>query len=87
MCQGTIFQGATDFGFASIGGKFIAKESKFFHEKEGANFNSMKVGQSAFFDKATFQGSVNFASVEIDRQFSVKEGQFLHEKKRPTSTL
>jgi hypothetical protein len=43
-----------------------------------ANFNSMKVGGSAFFNRAVFVGPVDFALVDIEVNFQADEAQFTH---------
>ena len=65
-----------DFGGADIGEQFIAEEAQFLNEKKKANFNGMKVGQSAFFQKATFKGPVDFLTADIGGQLGAREARF-----------
>ena len=71
------FTGAADFGSAQIGSNFEAQEAKFLNEKAGANFNSMKVEDSALFEKAEFHGAVNFGLAQTGSNFEAQEAKFL----------
>jgi hypothetical protein len=57
-----------------------AEEAQFLNKERKANFNGLKVGQSAFFGQATFQGPVSFILAEIGGQLNANEAKFLNKK-------
>jgi hypothetical protein len=59
--------------YTSLAGGVSFAESRF---KAEANFNSMKVGRTASFNKAVFEGPVNFVAAEIASAFVANEAQF-----------
>jgi uncharacterized protein YjbI with pentapeptide repeats len=69
-CQ---FSGAANFERANFAGIVSFLDSTF---EADANFNGMKVGQSALFDKAVFKGWVDFGSADIAGHFYAIEAQF-----------
>ena len=58
---------------ANFAGTVSFEDSTF---KADANFNGMKVGQLAFFNKAVFEGSVDFGSADIAGHFEAVEAKF-----------
>lgn len=79
-CQQATFQGAVDFRRADLQGGFSASCARF-ESKTKADFNGMKVGQSASFREAAFQGPVDFAGADIGGQFAAKRAQFTSREK------
>src|SRR5262249_34337384 len=56
---------------------FQASEAQFkYTEKEGTAFDSMKVGQDAFFNKAIFKGPVCFQSMKVAGRAIFKRARF-----------
>lgn len=78
--KATIFEDSVDFSWADIGGQFNAKGVQFLSQEKEANFNSLRVGQDAFFQHATFQGPVDFNGAKIIRQFNAQGAQFKNDK-------
>ena len=56
--------------------------AQFGEQDKKANFNSMKVGRSAFFHNAVFRGPVNFGNADIKRQFNADGAQFENTEKK-----
>jgi hypothetical protein len=78
LCHEAIFQGEVNFSHTDIGEVISSERAQF--QGQGpdnkANFNAMKVGKNAFFDKAVFQGPVDFGGAKISGQFRAKGAQF-----------
>jgi hypothetical protein len=69
-CQ---FSNGAIFVRANFAGTVSFENSTF---KSDANFNGMKVGQLAVFNKAVFEGTVDFGSADIAGHFEAIEAQF-----------
>ena len=77
--RATIFKSKVDFGGASIKVQLNAGGAKFLGKGLGqeVSFNSIKVGQDAFFDGAEFHGLVDFGSANINGQLAAPGARFL----------
>jgi hypothetical protein len=78
--QSTLFKGPVVFSGADIGGTISADEAQFKNEKGQVKFNSLKVGQSAYFRGVVFQGHVDFTTADISGHFSAQRARFLSKK-------
>ena len=76
-CQ---FSSAANFERANCAGIVSFQDSTF---EAHANFNGMKVGQTALFNKAVFKGWVDFGSADIAGHFYAIEAQFKDKVKGP----
>ncbi len=61
----SVFQGPLDLWRAQISGVLLADGLKCEDPEAGANFNSMTVGQAAFFNQAGFLGPVNLVGGKV----------------------
>ena len=61
----SVFQGPLDLWRAQISGVMLADGLKCEDREVEANFNSMTVGQAAFFNQAVFQGPVNLVGCKV----------------------
>jgi uncharacterized protein YjbI with pentapeptide repeats len=65
-----IFEGGVDFSDAQIGGDLSVSNAQFKSVDSPADFNSIQIEESAFFDNVTFSGPVDFITAEIAGQFN-----------------
>jgi len=75
------FRKGINLGRADIAGFLSVDEAKFTNEDHEANFNSMKVGSSAFLRKVAFAGPVNFGHANIVGVFLADGAKFTSEDK------
>jgi len=61
----SVFQGPVDLWRAEIGGTLLADGLRCENHPQGANFNSLTVGQIAFFRQAAFRGPVDFNGCKL----------------------
>lgn len=78
--QNTVFEGAVTFIAADMNTTFEAQGMKCNNKEQTAMFNSMKVGRSAFFNKARFEGPVNLVRANITNTLEAPDTQFCDEK-------
>lgn len=87
LFNGAIFHGPVSFVIAQIGIQFWADGAEFLYpevtqaefldpEEPGADFRSIKTGNSIFFRKAVFQGPVRFEFAEIGLNFRATGAKF-----------
>ena len=77
-CQ---FNKNVTLGGANFAGGLLLNGSSF---KEGADFNSMKVGHCIFFQNAVFEGPVNFISADIVADFVAEGAKFQNKEETAT---
>ncbi|HEX8749232.1 MAG TPA: hypothetical protein VF717_18795, partial [Pyrinomonadaceae bacterium] len=72
----TVFMGAVNFKFVIIKDVLQARKTQFKEPKLVADFDSIKIGNTANFDGATFEGPLNFIASEIGGTFQAEGTHF-----------
>lgn len=77
-----VFFGRARFtGPVNFGSNFEAGDAQLMDKEKEADFNSIKVGQLAFFRRTRFAGQVNFVSAQIGSNFEAHAAQFTNKEK------
>ncbi len=72
----SVLQGPADFWRAQVGGVLLADGLRCEDHTRGANFNSMAVGQIAFFRQAAFRGPVDFNGCKLNDGVQFTQAEF-----------
>ena len=70
------FAGPANFGYVSVEAQFVADGAQFQDRTAPANFNSLKVGHTAFFRGVSFAGPVQFISAAVGSEFHLDGAGF-----------